>query len=833
MKTLLLDEKWTFRRGLLDSLGIIDSYKGETVNLPHDGMIGLPVDKNAQAVTDSGYFPGDVCNYTKSVFIPKEWENQDIGLKFDGAMMHASIDINGAKVGEHHYGYSPFYLDISDYVSFGKENRITVNLNTGVQPSCRWYTGSGLFRGVKLCHGPKIHIADDGVYLYTKEISEDASFAFIEGQVDICNSSLENHLVKISVNLINEKTGVTAATYEQRIFVNKQKTQTAYISFSVENPVLWDCDKPDLYVVKVTAIDTGIYRTHFVESKEQTVDEYTSLFGIRTITVDAKRGLRINGKPTKLKGGCVHHDNGLLGAVSLYESEFRKVKRLKEVGFNAIRTAHNPPSSALVEACDRAGLYIFDEAFDAWGIAKRTGDYSQYFSQYWKNDLEAFFRRDRIHPSVIMWSIGNEIPERGGLNNGYTTATELAMTIKGLDKTRPVSNGICTLWAGLDDELARKQSQNQNAKDKIENLWETVTEPFTNGLDVVGYNYMEDQYEKDHELFPDRVILGSENFAQQIGFRWPMVEKLPYVIGDFTWTAWDYLGEAGIGKACYVTKDDPLIEKGSWSLMPPGGSPFPWRLANDADFDITGHMLAQGAYRNVVFGSDKTYLYSFHPEYSGKIEMMTMWGFPDITKNWNFTSYLGKKVELIAFSRADEIGLFVNGELIEKKTVSQERPYPNSVRFEIDFVPGVVEAVSYKDGKEVSRDKLMTSGLPAKLKVSPEKTVLKADGHDVVYVNIQILDADNNLVTDAETELEAEIECKDEVAVLSAFGTGNPITTENYKDTTTTTFRGQATAIVRSGYENGSVVLKINSKNLGSVEISLLVETGKQDAGKE
>lgn len=823
MEQIVLDEKWTFRRGLCDSLGVVDSNPGEIVNLPHDGIISLQVTKDAQAVTDSGYFPGDVCNYTKNVFIPADWENQSVGLKFDGAMMHASIDVNGCKAGEHHYGYSPFFIDISDYLYFGKENRITINLNTGVQPSCRWYTGSGLFRGVKLCHGPKVHIADDGVYLYTKEVdaasghtSGDRPLAFVEADVEICNPTLENRLVKVCISL-NNADGKTAACTQSTIFVNGGANQTAHMAFTVENPVLWDCDNPNLYDVKVTATDTGVYRTHFVENAEQTVDEVNTIFGIRTITVDAHRGLRINGKTVKLKGGCVHHDNGLLGAVSLYESEARRVRKLKEVGFNAIRTAHNPPSAALVEACDREGLYIFDEAFDAWGIAKRTGDYSQYFSKYAFEDLEAFVRRDRIHPSVIMWSTGNEIPERGGINNGYTVATNLAMAIKKLDKSRPVSHGICTLWAGLDDELAKMQSQNQNAKDKVENLWEKVTEPFTNGLDVVGYNYMEDQYEKDHQMFPERVILGSENFPQQIGYRWPLVEKLPYVIGEFTWTCWDYLGEAGIGKARYVSEDDPLIQKGSWSLMPPGGSPYPWRLANDADYDITGRLLAQGAYRSVVFGSNKTHLYSFHPDYFGKIEMMTMWAFPDLTKNWNFTAYEGKMVEVMAFTNADEVELYVNGQLVEKKPVSQERPYPNSVRFAVKFVPGTIEAVSYKDGKEISRDKLMTTKAPAKIRITPEKTELKANGHDLVYVNIDVLDEDNNTVTDAEIELQAELEIPEggtETAVLAAFGTGNPVTEENYTDNRTVTFRGHATAIIRSGYKAGNAVLKVSAATL-------------------
>jgi len=824
MENITLDSNWEFRRGYRDSLGLMDSGNVKTVNLPHDGMISLETTKDAQAFVDSGFFTGDLCNYTKNLFVPAEWENQCVGLKFDGAMMHTSVDVNGCKVGEHHYGYSPFFIDISDYITFGKENRITVNLNTGVQSSSRWYTGSGLFRGVKLYHGPKVHIADDGIYLFTKEVTADGELAFVEGQIGICNSTTENHIVKVQVALSNEKTGEVAAVCEQTIQVDGCNNQTAYVSLTVKNPVLWDCDNPNLYKVKVTATDTGVYKTHFEESENQTVDESVTIFGIRTITVDAIRGLRINGKTVKLKGGCIHHDNGLLGAVSLYESEVRKVRKLKEVGFNAIRTAHNPPSAVLVEACDREGLYIFDEAFDAWGIGKRPGDYSQYFEKYWKSDLEAFIRRDRIHPSVIMWSTGNEIPERGGLNNGYSKATELALAIKKLDLSRPVSNGICSMWSGLDDDLAKMQSQNQNAADKVENLWEKVTEPFTNGLDVVGYNYMEDLYEKDHQLFPNRVILGSENFPKEVGYRWPLVEKLPYVIGEFTWTAWDYIGEAGIGKAVYVEQDDPLVEKGVWALMPFGASPYPWRLANDADFDITGRMLAQGAYRSVVFGSEKTHLYSFRPEYYGKVEMICPWGFPDVTKNWNYSGSENQMVELIAFTNADEVELYINDKLIERKTVSKEYPMPNSVRFATKYIPGVVVAVSYKDGKEISRDTLMTSKTPAKIHLEAEKTELKADGHDVAYVNVDILDEDNNLVNDAEIDLSAELEGAGEIAVIAGFGTGNPITKDNYTDTKTTSFRGHATVVVRSGYEKGSVKLTVKSEAYTFEVVTLLIK---------
>lgn len=813
MKSINLDEKWTFRRSYLDSVGMLDQDPGVEVNLPHDGMIGTPVTPDAPAKSDSGYFTGGLTNYTKYVFIPKEWENDCVGLQFDAVMMNASIDINGCKVGHQNYGYAPFYVDLTGYVTFGEENRITINTNTTMQPNSRWYTGSGLFRGVKLCHGPRVHIVQDGIYVYTKEVAD--GYAFLEAQVEVENATLDNRLAEVTICISEDGKEEILTKTKRVIQINPGKKETARIALNLKEPKLWDAENPNLYQVKVCVKDMGVYRTHFEKSKVTAIDEGVTLFGVRTITADAVRGLRINGKEVKLKGGCLHHDNGLLGAVSFYEIEARKVRKLKEVGFNAIRTAHNPPSAALVEACDRLGMYVFDEAFDAWGIGKRAGDYSQFFETQWEKDLTAFVRRDRSHPSVIIWSIGNEIPERGGVGNGYTVATKLAETIHKLDATRPVSNGICTLWSGLDDALATGRCQEQNAaEEEASVMWENITEPFTNGLDIVGYNYMEGNYERDHEMFPERVILGSENFAKDIGYHWPMVERLPYVIGDFTWTAWDYLGEAGIGKAVYVNEDDPLVQKGSWSLMPPSGSPFPWRTANDADFDITGHMLPQGAYRSVVWGSDKTYLYSMHPDTFGKIEMMTMWGFPAVLPNWNYAGYEDKPIELVVYSNAEEVEVFVNGKSLGRKPVCKEGPMPNSVHFETAYAPGKVEAVSYSGGKEISRDVLVTAGDVAEIRLIPEKSEMKANGHDLIYVGIELLDKDGRLMPDASVPLTVEVEgC----AILAGFGSANPVTDEDYTEASTVSYRGRAMAILRSGYESGSVNVKVLAENMEPV----------------
>ena len=818
MKSIRLDEKWIFRRGFADSLGALNETPGTEVDLPHDGMIGTQVSPDAPAKSDSGYFKGDTTNYTRYVMIPKEWEHDCIGLKLDGAMMNATVEINGCKVGSQHYGYAPWYVDLTNYLTFGAENRITINTNTSMCVNSRWYTGSGLYRGVVLCHGPKIHIVNEGIFAYTKEVAE--GYAFLGFHVEVENATSQNRLAEVSLFMTRDGEEEILGSVRRVIQVGPGKTETARMTMNLKDPVLWDADDPNLYQIKVRVRNLGMFRTHFIADKENTVDEAAVLFGIRTITADSVRGLRINGKTVKLKGGCLHHDNGLLGAVSLYEAEARKIKKLKGLGFNAIRTAHNPPSAALVEACDRIGMYIFDEAFDAWGIAKRSGDYSQFFENDWGKDLSAFVRRDRSHPAVIIWSTGNEIPERGGLNNGYSLAARLAETIRDLDGTRPVSNGICSLWSGLDDETVKGQSQEQNAPDEFGGIkWERVTEPFTNGLDIVGYNYMEDLYERDHKIFPERVMLGSENFPVQIGYRWPFIEHLPYVIGDFTWTAWDYLGEAGIGKAVYVDEGDPAV-KNPWSLMPVSGSPYPWRTANDADFDITGCMLPQGAYRSVVWGNEQTFLFSMHPGTYGKTEVMTPWGFPDVRSTWNYEGWEGKPVKLIVFSNADEVEVLVNDESLGRKAVSRETPMPDSACFETLYAPGKVEAVSYTDGKEVSRDILYTTGKAVQIRLVPEKTVLNADGHDLAFVGIELTDKDGKIVPDAEVKLRADLSgC----GKLSGFGSANPVTEENYTDSDTKSFRGRAMAVIRSGYVQGEIALTIRAEGFKEAMTKIMV----------
>ncbi|MDE6674404.1 MAG: DUF4982 domain-containing protein, partial [Acetatifactor sp.] len=389
----------------------------------------------------------------------------------------------------------------------------------------------------------------------------------------------------------------------------------------------------------------------------------------------------------------------------------------------------------LLKACDRIGMYVFNEAFDAWGIAKQPGDYSQYFRDHWKEDLEAFIRRDRNHPSVLFWSTGNEIPERGGLNNGYQLALELAEHIRKLDQTRLVSNGLCTYWTGLDDKTVRENAD-PNSPAGMEHDLEEYSEPFVSMLDVVGYNYMDSVYKAHGKLYPERVILGTESFPMQIDQVWDKVEKFPFVIGDCTWTCFDYIGEAGIGKAAFL---DPDQQSPS-----PFVSAFPWRLANDADYDINGNLLPQGVYRRIVWGSSQTGLYSYDPAVFDREEWVSAWGWPSVRTCWNWKGQEGKPVKVVAYSAAQEVELRLNGKVLDRKAAGKENRY--MAVFDIVYEPGILTAVSFSDGQEISSDTLYTTKAPAALRLTADRQALPADGHSVCYVEVEIVDEDGRVV---------------------------------------------------------------------------------------
>lgn len=834
-RSVNIDGGWRFQHHPF-SLG--DELSGKntarTVNLPHDYMLEENVCEDAPAAAAMGYYNGRAAFYAKTILIPDAWKEEKVFLHFDGVMMNAALEVNGCQVMLHHYGYTPFWADITPYVYWGEDNRITVSVNPSMQPNSRWYTGAGIFRSVELVHTPRLHIAADGIFTYTKRVEYEegkVSEAHLCSEVTVCNDTPVTHLVRVEVTLFSENQARAVLTRSSSIQVNAAGSATAIVPMTLPEPELWDVETPNLYQVTARVTDLGEFGCGLVPAKGSSAggsiltDELSVLFGIRTLTADAVCGLKVNGRTVKIRGGCIHHDNGILGAVSLYDSEYRKIRLLKESGFNAVRTAHNPPSAVLLEACDRLGMYVFDEAFDAWGIAKQPGDYNQFFKEDWKEDMKAFILRDRNHPSILFWSTGNEIPERGGMNDGYRLSMELAACVRSLDNTRLVSNGLCSYWNGLDDRTAaanflkmKELSENttgmeQNASAPVtDTFWEDRSEPFCSFLDVVGYNYMEDHYELAGKMFPERVILGTESFPMEIDRVWDYVERLPYVIGDCTWTSFDYIGEAGIGKSIFADPESPEAGMEPWALMS-HSSKYPWRLANDADFDINGHLTPQGVYRRIVWGSTETGLFSASPETFGKKEIISKWGWPALSANWSWKGHEGEPIHVAAYSAADEVELFLDGKSLGKSAAGKKNRY--IADFDITYTPGLLEAVSYQNGAEVSRTGLKTVGEPAAIRLTVENIwgesgsiTLAPDGHSLAYIFAEITDAEGNRVPDASIPLRTSVTG---AGTLAGFGSANPITDENYTAGAFTTYQGCALAVVRSGYETGEISLTVKA----------------------
>lgn len=834
-RSVNIDGGWRFQHHPF-SLG--DELSGKntarTVNLPHDYMLEENVCEDAPAAAAMGYYNGRAAFYAKTILIPDAWKEEKVFLHFDGVMMNAALEVNGCQVMLHHYGYTPFWADITPYVYWGEDNRITVSVNPSMQPNSRWYTGAGIFRSVELVHTPKLHIAADGIFTYTKRVEYEegkASEAHLCSEVTVCNDTPVTHLVRVEVTLFSENQARAVLTRSSSIQVNAAGSATAIVPMTLREPELWDVETPNLYQVTARVTDLGEFGCGLVPAKGSSaggsilMDELSVLFGIRTLSADAVCGLKVNGRTVKLKGGCIHHDNGILGAVSLYDSEYRKIRLLKESGFNAVRTAHNPPSAVLLEACDRLGMYVFDEAFDAWGMAKQPGDYNQFFKEDWKEDMKAFILRDRNHPSILFWSTGNEIPERGGMNDGYRLSMELAACVRSLDNTRLVSNGLCSYWNGLDDRTAtanflkmKELSENatgmeQNASAPVtDTFWENRSEPFCSFLDVVGYNYMEDHYELAGKMFPERVILGTESFPMKIDRVWDYVERLPYVIGDCTWTSFDYIGEAGIGKSIFVAPESPEAGMEPWALMS-HSSEYPWRLANDADFDINGHLTPQGVYRHIVWGSTETGLFSASPETFGKKEIISKWGWPALSANWSWKGHEGDPVHVVTYSAADEVELFLDGTSLGRSAAGKKNRY--IADFNVTYTPGLLEAVSYQNGAEVSRTSLITTGEPAAIRLTVENILgesgsisLAPDGHSLAYIFAEITDAEGNRVPDASIPLRASVAG---AGTLAGFGSANPVTDENYTAGSFTTYQGRALAVVRAGYETGEIFLTVKA----------------------
>ena len=721
--------------------------KTQTVDLPHDWDIfeGPNSGKGATG-TGGGWFEAGKGEYRKTF---KTSNGEIVKLHFEGVYQKAEVYVNGQRAGQHHYGYTPFIVDVTPYINKDKKqvNEVIVKVENSEQPNCRWYSGSGIYRHVWLETMPALHIAENGVFVTTPEVSADK--ARVQVDVTVQNESQTDR------NAI-----VVVGGAQLMVAVKAGESKTVTTTVFVKNPRLWSPENPTLYEAKVELKEAG-----------NVIDNATAKYGIRTFSFDAENGFVLNGKKVLINGACVHHDDGVLGAMAFDDAEIRKVRQMKEAGFNLIRTSHNPTTRAFLDACDSLGMLVIDEAFDGWRTQKNPYDYSTVIDSCFRQDIHAMVLRDRNHPSVISWSIGNEVIERKDIRVVYT-ARQMKQAIHELDTTRPVTEALCA-W---------------------DSDWE-IYDPHAEVLDVVGYNYMIFKHASDHERDPKRIIWQTESYPRDAFRNWAVTHDFPYVVGDIVWTGLDYLGESGIGRYYYEGE-----RPGEHWLD--GGFP-EWHGACCGDVDITGWRKPISHYRQLLWSNLSPLLYMAVKEpngYHGEIKT-TMWSVWPTWESWTWTGWEGKPVEVEVYTHQPEVKLYLNGQLIGTKQVSRETEF--KAIFSVPYKAGTLRAEA--GGESVT---LKTAGKPARLRLTPDRTVMTADGQSLTFVTVEVVDKDGTPVPEAVIDCEAIVKG---AGKLLAFASADLKDTEPYTSPRVKMWKGRALLVVRSTQKKGSVSVSIKS----------------------
>ena len=756
----LFDDGWQFTRN------------GKTINvdLPHDWDIfeGPNSGKGATG-TGGGWYPGGKGEYRKTFPTPK---GEMVKLHFEGVYQKAEVFINGQKTGQHAYGYTPFTVDVTPFLFKDKrQNEVVVKVDNSEQPNCRWYSGSGIYRHVWLETMPAMHIAENGVFITTREVN--SKQGKVEMSVWIDNEMQSSRTIDDIEVSFKGGTFVMTSQAEQMKRTFKEKysrlesngSAVCSLSFTIDNPRLWSPDDPYLYEATVRLKENG-----------QVIDAQTVKFGIRTFSFDAQKGFVLNGKPILINGACVHHDDGVLGAMAFDAAEIRKVRQMKEAGFNLIRTSHNPTTRAFLDACDSLGMLVIGEAFDGWRQEKTPYDYSTLIDSCYREDIYAMVKRDRLHPSVIAWSIGNEVMERKDIRV-VTTARKLKQAILDMDNTRPVTEALCS-W---------------------DSDWE-IYDPHAEVLDVVGYNYMIHKHVSDHQRDPKRVMWQTESFPRDAFRNWKLVRDYPYVIGDIVWTGLDYLGESGIGRYYYEGErpGEHYVE---------GGQP-DWHGAYCGDVDITGWRKPISIYREMLwrdaykgeFPSVLSIAVKEPNGYRGEINM-TSWSVWPTWRSWNWPGWEGKPIEVEVYTKASEVTLYLNDKLIGTKAVSEATEY--KAVFTVPYEAGILRAEASGRGTV-----LCTAGEPARLRLTPDRRVITADGQDLAFITVEVVDKNGWVCPDAAIPCEAVAQGEGQ---LMAFASADLKDREIYTSPRVTTWKGRALLVVRSTKKKGKTQVSIKS----------------------
>ncbi len=786
-RTVGFDEDWRFHRGDVPGAEMagFDDSGWRTLHLPHDWSIEDLPGKTGDTPRRFGPFdPAEASNrhftgftvggigwYRKSFTFGET--DKRVSVRFDGVYMNPEVWINGHRLGEHPHGYTSFEFDLTPHLKpAGQENVLAVKVRNEGWNS-RWYSGSGIYRHVWLTVTDPVHIPTWGVFVTSTEVSSRKALVAIDAEV--ANGSANEVSAGIRVRALDPD-GKEVGTTRSTLRIPAGKTRSQRLGFAVMSPKLWSLDAPNLHRAEVEVIVEG-----------EVIDTVSTPFGIRRIEADAKRGFLLNGKPLFLKGGCIHHDNGPLGAAAIDRAEERKIELLKANGYNAIRTSHNPPSPALLDACDRLGMLVINEAFDQWNEPKEKNDhgYQRDFKDWFARDIASMVRRDRNHPSVIMWSVGNEIPEQ-------FRAGDLGMQIREEvlkhDTTRFVTQGICTDWG-----------------DVFKN-WDQRSDPAFTHLDIAGYNYLPQFYEGDHRRHPDRIMYGSESFPKDAFDYWKHVEEKPYVIGDFVWTAMDYLGEAGLAHSVLSNEENPFFM--GW----------PWFNAWCGDLDLCGFKKPQSYYRDVLWREREIAMFVHEPIPDGLHEVLSWWAWPKESDSWNWAGHQGKPLQVSVYSRCEQVRLELNGKVVGEKEVSEETKL--TAKFNVPYEAGELKAVGLKDGQPVAETVLTTTGPAAAIRLTADRTSIRADRDDLAYVTVEVVDAEGRRVPDARARVRFSVTG---VGDLAGQASAVPNEPASFQQPQRETYEGRCLAILRPSGEEGTLELRAEAEGLEPATLTIPV----------
>lgn len=800
------NNNWKFSLGDVEGASVFtfDDNDWRLMNLPHDWAIEGEFSKDNPSGTGGGALPGGIGWYRKTFVADETYAGKKVFIDFDGVYMNSEVFINGVSLGKRPYGYISFRYDLTPYLKIGEENVIAVRVDNQEQPNSRWYSGCGIYRNVWLTVTNPIHVDLWGTYVTTPQVSDNEATVSVctsinnEGAVD-AEVKVVSSLLDAEGNLVGETTSVLP--------ISKDSVGTYQQTMKVDSPILWSVNNPYLYTLETEVWADG-----------KLVDTYETTTGIRSFEFSAEKGFVLNGEQVKIKGVCMHHDLGCLGAAVNTRAIERQLEILQEMGCNGIRCSHNPPAPELLQLCDEMGFIVMDETFDMWRKKKTRYDYSLYFKEWHERDLTDLMLRDRNHPSIFMWSIGNEVLEQWSDANADTLSLEEANMILNFGHSAEMLAKEGSEMS-VNSLLTKKLADMTRALDPTRPVTAGCNEPnpynhlFASGaLDIIGFNYHDDWFMGVPKNFPGKPFIVTESVSSLMTrgyYKMPSDKPIlcperwdkPYYDPSFSCSSYDHCrapwGSHHENTLQLVNENDFISGQYIWTGFDYIGEPTPYGWP------------ARSSYFGIVdlAGFPKDIYYMYQSQWTDK-DVLHL--FP----HWNWEE--GQEIDLWAyFNHADEVELFINGRSQGVKTMPEDKYH---VVWRVKYEPGTIKAVSRKEGKVVMEKEIHTAGEPAQIRLTADRTEIQADGTDLSFITVEIVDKDGNLCPNADNLVNFDVQG---AAFIAGVDNGSPISHENFKAPHRKAFYGKCLVVLQNNGERGDIQLNAVSEGLEKAMLNI------------